>query len=271
MLRIEHKNKSSITAIQELWSARGLLRTLVWKDLKVRYKETMVGVAWVILQPLITMAIFTVIMGRMAGIPSDGIPYPLFAYCGLIAWELFSRGLAGGSVSITGNSALVKKIYFPRLVLPLATVVSALVDFLVAMLILVIMLFYYERLPGLSVILVPVFVFGIFIAALGISFWLSALQVMYRDVSQIVPFLTRIGFFVAPIIYPSSMVPQAWRTLYALNPMVGMIEGFRWSVIGSINALDTTVVATSTVSGILLFLTGFKYFVYKQSCFADRL
>lgn len=271
MIIAEHKRKSSFVAVRELWSARELLRTLVWKDLKVRYKETFIGIAWVVLQPIITMMIFTAIMSRMAGISSDGIPYPLFAYSALIVWEIFSRGLVGGSVSITSNGALVKKIYFPRLILPVAALASAFVDFLVSLVILVIMLFYFGRIPGPSVSLAPVFVLGVFVTALGISFWLSALQTMYRDVAQIVPFLSRVGFFLVPIIYPSSMVPQTWRSLYALNPMVGMIEGFRWSVTGSAHAPDLSVIAISTASGLLLCLTGFRYFINQQARFTDYL
>ena len=252
----------------ELWAYRELLYFLVWREVKVRYKQTVLGVAWAIVQPFFTMVVFSVCFGRFAKMPSDGLPYPVFTYCALLPWQLFAFALNESSNSVVANQRLISKVYFPRLMMPIATVGVGLVDFAVASAVLGAMMAYYGIVPGLAVLTVPVWVLLAVLTALGAGLWLSALNVKYRDVRYTLAFLTQIWLFATPIIYPSSSVPAAWRPIYALNPMVGVIEGFRWALLGGPTAPGlTTAVSVGTVS--LLLVGGLFYFRRMERTFAD--
>lgn len=254
----------------ELWAYRELVYFFVWRDLKVRYKQTVLGAGWAIIQPLFTMLIFSLFFGRLARVPSDNIPYPLFSFCGLVPWTYFANSLAQASNSLVGNSNLIKKVYFPRLTIPLAKVLSALVDFWLAFLLLVGMTFYYGLHPTLRIFWVLPFLLLAMATALGVSFWLSALNVHVRDVEQTLPFLIQIWLFATPIAYPSSLLSQPWRTIYAINPMVGVVEGFRWAMLGAKTAPGPMLAVSSSVSAIIL-VSGAFWFRRLEKTFADVL
>ena len=255
--------------IQSLWAYRELLYFLVWRDLKVRYRQTVIGAGWVVLQPLLTMAIFTIIFGRFAGIPSDGLPYPLFCYAALVPWTLFSNALSRGGESVVGNANLVTKVYFPRLLLPLSGVLSPLVDFAIAAVVLVLMIAWYRIPLTLNVLTLPFFILLVLCTALAVSVWLSALNVRYRDVRHTIPFLLQVWMFASPISYPVSMVTE-WRLLYSLNPMVGVIEGFRWALLGK-ESPDFGVIAVSTAVVVVMLVAGVVYFRQMERTFADEV
>ena len=216
-----------------IWAYRELLYFLVWRDLKVRYKQTLIGTGWVVIQPLMTMAIFTVIFGNFAKIPSDGLPYPIFSYAALLPWNLFSSSLNRGGESVVNNANLVTKIYFPRLILPLSSVLSPMADFAIAFVILIGMMIWFGIAPTVGILMLPIFVILAICTALAMGLWLAALNVRYRDVRYTIPFLIQIWMFASPVAYPVSMVPEKWRWLYSLNPMAGVIEGFRWALLGN--------------------------------------
>src|SRR5262249_11062643 len=239
--------------LKAIWEYRELLYFLVWRDLKVHYRQTLIGVGWVILQPLITMVIFTIIFSRFAQIPSDGLPYPVFVYSALLPWNLFAASLNRGTSSVVGNAQLVSKIYFPRLILPLSGVLSPLVDFAVGFLILVGMMIWYRTLPNWGILVLPLFLLLAILTALAVGLWLSALNVRYRDVGHTIPFLIQSWMFASPIAYPVSLVPEKWRMLYSLNPMVGVIEGFRWALLGN-QSPDFGVIAVSAAIVFALLL-----------------
>lgn len=252
----------------ELWEFRELLYCLVWREVKVRYKQTVLGVAWAIIQPFLTMVVFSVVFGRLAGIPSEGLPYPVFAYCALLPWQLFAFGLGESSQSVVANQRMVTKVYFPRLILPIAAVSVGLVDFAIAFVVLLAMLAYYGIVPGVAVWTLPLWTLLAVMTALAVGVWLSALNVRYRDVRYTVPFLTQIWLFATPVAYPVSMVPADWRTLYSLNPMVGVVEGFRWALVGRTSMPETTVVI-SVVAVLALLVTGLFFFRRTERTFAD--
>jgi lipopolysaccharide transport system permease protein len=254
--------------IGELWEYRELLYFLIWRDVKVRYKQTLLGVAWAILQPVLTMVVFSVFFGRLARMPSDGIPYPIFSYTGLVPWTLFAYGLHQGSNSLIGGANLIKKVYFPRLCIPLAAVLSGIVDFLLAFLMLIVMMFYYGVPLSLRILWLPLFVLPTLGTALAVALWLSALNVHYRDVRFIVPFILQIWLFATPIAYPSSLLTEPWRTLYGLNPMVGIVEGFRWTLLG-VTTAPGPVVAVSALVTLGLLVSGAYYFRRMERTFAD--
>jgi lipopolysaccharide transport system permease protein len=253
--------------LRELWGARELLYFLTWRDVKVRYKQTVLGAGWAILQPLLTMVVFTVFFGRLAKVPSDGLPYPIFSFAALLPWTYFAQSLAQSSNSLVGSSNLLKKIYFPRLVIPLSSVLSGLVDFATAFLVLLAMMIYYDVSVTPAILMVPAFLALATLAALGVGLWLSALNVKYRDVRYTVPFLTQIWLFATPVAYPSSMIDEPWRTLFGLNPMAGVVEGFRWAILGS-PAPGGMIWISIGVSAVLLF-TGLRYFRKVERSFAD--
>jgi lipopolysaccharide transport system permease protein len=255
-------------SMHELWHYRELFTMLVWRDIKVRYAQTAVGIAWVLVQPVVTMAVFTMVFGRFAGMPSDGVPYPLFVYCALLPWQLFAHALIQSSNSVVANERLITKIYFPRLVIPFASVASGLVDFGVASTILVAMLLYYGIVPSAAVLTLPLFVLLAVMTALGVGLWLSALNVRYRDVRHTMPFLTQLWLFVTPVAYPSSLVPEAWRPLYGLNPMAGVTEGFRWALLGRTEP-PFALLAVSTVAVVLFLVGGLYFFKSVENRFAD--
>lgn len=251
----------------ELWQYRGLLFFLVWRDLKVRYKQTALGVTWAVLQPFMTMVVFSVFFGSLADVPSDGYPYPVFTYAALLPWQLFSHALSESANSLVTNESLITKVYFPRLVIPLSAVLAGLVDFALAFMVLVGMLWFYGIGPTSAVFALPLFVLLACISALAVGLWLSALNVRYRDVRHTLPFLTQIWLFATPIAYPMSIVPEQWRTLYGLNPMVGVVEGFRWCLLGQ-STLDFSVLVSTGVA-IVLLVGGLFYFRHSEKAFAD--
>jgi lipopolysaccharide transport system permease protein len=254
--------------LKELWEYRELIYFLTWRDIKVRYKQTAIGIAWAVLQPLAMMAVFTLFFGRLAKIPSEGIPYPLFAFSGLLPWQFFSRTLMESSRSLVLDQKLITKVYFPRVIVPLASTLAALLDFLIASLLLMGLLVVYGRIPGANALALFLFVVLMLMTSLGLSFWLSALNVEYRDVMYVVPFLTQFLLFVTPVVYPSSMVPGRWRTLYGLNPMAGVVEGFRWSLLG-VGQGFSPMIAVSIGAAFLLFLTGMIWFRRMERTFVD--
>lgn len=254
--------------LKELWEYRELLYFLVWRDMKVRYKQTVLGASWAIIQPFFTMVVFSLFFGKLAKVPSDGIPYPIFSYAALVPWAFFANGLNQASNSLVGSSNLIKKVYFPRLAMPLASVLGGVIDFGLAFLMLVGMMFYYSMIPTINVLWLPFFLVLAFTTSLGASLWLSATYVQFRDVRHIVPFLTQIWLFATPIAYPSSLLSEPWRSLYGINPMAGVVEGFRWALLGIGMAPGPIVIVSSCASMILLF-SGAFYFRRMEKTFAD--
>lgn len=253
--------------IGELWRYRELLYFLVWRTIKIRYKQTMIGVAWAIVQPLVTMFVFSLFFGRLGGIPSDGVPYPVFCLTGLVAWTFFAFGLNESANSLVVNQQLITKIYFPRLAIPIASVLAGLVDFVFAFLLLVVVMMWYGLTPGLRVLWIPALVLLALIASLSVGLWLSALNVQYRDVRYMLPFLTQLWLLIAPITYPSSLLSPTWRAVYSLNPMVGVVEGFRWALLNT--EAPGAMVAVSTIAACALALGGAIYFRRMERTFAD--
>jgi lipopolysaccharide transport system permease protein len=267
-LRIQPSKGWVSLKLRELWQYRELLYFLTWRDIKVRYKQTIFGASWAILQPLFTMLIFTVFFGNLAKIPSDNIPYPIFSYTALVPWTFFANGLTMASNSLVGNSNLLKKIYFPRLALPISTVLSGVVDFILAFILLVAMMVIYGISPTANVLWLPFFVLLAFVTALGAGLWLSAMNVQFRDVRYAVPFLTQAWMFITPIVYPSSLLSEPWRTIYGLNPMAGVVEGFRWALLGTSNPPASTMIV-STIAALVLLISGALYFRRMEKTFAD--
>src|SRR6516164_5578573 len=219
-------------SLRELWHARELVYFFVWRDIKVRYKQTAIGAAWAVFQPLLTMAVFTLFFGRLAKMPSDGLPYPLFYYCALLPWIYFAASLQNATNVVVEQQRMITKVFFPRLVLPLSAVAAPLLDFAIGFLFLALMMVYYGARPAPSLLLLPLFLALAILTALGVGLWLSALNAIYRDIRYVVPFLVQFWMFASPVAYPSSLVPERWRWLYGLNPMAGVIEGFRWALTG---------------------------------------
>jgi len=254
--------------LADLWQYRELIYFLTWRDIKVRYKQTVLGGAWAILQPFLTMVVFSVFFGRLAGIPSDGLPYPIFAYCALLPWQLFAHALTESSNSLVANERLITKVYFPRLVVPISAVLAGLLDFLVAFVVLIGMMMYYHIQPTAAVWTVPLFLLLAVGAALGVGLWLSALNVQYRDVRYTIPFLTQFWLFLTPVAYPSTLVPVSWRALYGLNPMAGVVEGFRWALLGKTEG-PGALLAVSVTIVVLVLVGGLYYFQRMENTFAD--
>ena len=254
--------------LRDLWEYRELLYFLTWRDIKVRYKQTALGMAWVVLQPLLLMLVFTIFFGRLVELPSDGIPYPLFTYTALLPWQLFSRALNEGSMSLIAHERVITKTYFPRILLPASAVLASLIDFGIAFLVLIGFILFYGVHPGLAIFTLPVFVLLVVMTAFGVSLWLAAFNVLYRDVRYVLPFLTQLWMFATPIIYPVSVVPDSWRLLYSLNPMVGVVEGFRWALLGSTSGMDAMFGLSALVVGSVL-AGGILYFQSVQQTFAD--
>ena len=252
----------------DLWEYRELLYFLVWRDLKVRYKQTVLGIAWVVLQPSFITLAFSIFFGRLARVPSDGIPYPLFAFCGLLPWQLFVHALANSGNSLIASERLITKVYFPRLIIPLSAALSGLVDFVFGFVVLAGLMTYYKVVPTVALWAVPGFVLMAMATAVGAGFWLSALNVEYRDVRYIIPFITQFWFFMSPVAYPSSLVPEKWRLLYGLNPMTGVVEGFRWALLGK-TAAPGQWMAVSVIVTLVLLIGGLYYFRRMEKTFAD--
>lgn len=240
----------------------------VWRDLKVRYRQTVIGGLWAIIQPFVTMVIFSVFFGGLAKIPSDNIPYPIFSYAALVPWTFFANSINLSSNSLVNNAEIIKKIYFPRLTMPFAVVVGGLVDFALAFVLLICMMLYYGFVPTINTVWFPLFLLLAMITSLGTGLWLAAINVQYRDVRYMVPFLIQAWMYATPIAYPSSLLSEPWRTLYGLNPMVGVVEGFRWALLGTGAGPGWMMVASSAVA-ILLFVSGIFYFRRMEKTFAD--
>src|ERR1700733_1548198 len=218
---------------RDLWRYRELFRVLAWRDLSVRYKQTVIGVAWALIRPFLTMVVFAVIFGRVAKLPSDGTsPYPLMVFAGMLPWTFFATGLSEASNSLINNANLISKVYFPRLIVPTATVVVAFVDFLISFVILILLMAWYRYPPGWELLALPAFILLAFLASMGPALWITALNVKYRDFRYVIPFIVQFGFYVSPVGFSSSVVPDQWRLLYSLNPIVGVIDGFRWCILG---------------------------------------
>jgi len=253
--------------LRELWAYRELLYFLVWRDIKVRYKQTALGAAWAVLQPLLTMGVFAIFLGRLAHVPSDGLPYPLFSFCGLVPWTFFATAVTSGAASVVGSQQLVSKVYFPRLLVPLAATMTPLVDFAIALATLGLMLAWYHVAPAAAIVWLPALTLFAVVTAFAVSLWLSALMVAYRDVRYVVPFFIQFWMFATPIAYPASLVPDRWRLLYGLNPMTGVVEGFRWALVGG--AAPGSVLFASVVAVTLLLASGLLFFRRLEGTFAD--
>jgi lipopolysaccharide transport system permease protein len=254
--------------LKSVWQYRELLYLLIWRDVKVRYKQTLIGAGWAILQPLMTMVIFTVIFGKFAKVPSDGLPYPIFSYTALLPWTYFAQAIARSGNSLVGNARLITKVYFPRLIVPLAGAVAPAVDFAFAFVVLLGMMVWYGITPTWGVLLLPVFMVLACLTALAMGLWLSALNVRYRDVGHTIPFLVQCWMYASPVAYSISAVPGRWRLLYSLNPMSGVIEGFRWALLGKASP-HWGVIALSALMVVFLLFTGLVYFKRVERTFAD--
>jgi lipopolysaccharide transport system permease protein len=251
-----------------VWAYRELLYFLIWRDVKVRYKQTALGAAWAILQPVMTMVVFSVFFGRLAKMPSDGIPYPVFAFTALLPWQLFAYALSESANSLVSSQNLITKVYFPRLIVPIAAVMAGLVDFAVAFAVLLMLIWYYGIVPTAAVALLPLFVVFAIVTALAVGLWLSSLNVKYRDVRYTIPFLTQFWLFATPVAYPSSLVPERWRALLGLNPMAGVVEGFRWALLGKAQRPGPLLIV-SVVAVVMLLAGGLMYFRQTETTFAD--
>jgi len=268
-LRIQPTQGWISLKLHELVEYRELLYFLTWRDIKVRYKQTVLGVAWAVIQPFMTMIVFSLFFGRLAGVPSDGIPYPIFSYAALVPWTFFSNGLTQSSNSLVTSANLITKIYFPRLVIPIASIISGGIDFVLAFIVLIGMMLFYGIVPTANVIWLPFFVLLAFTTSLGVGLWLSAMNVQFRDVRYTVPFLTQFWMFATPIAYPSSLIENdLLRAIYGINPMAGVVEGFRWALLGTDTAPGATIII-STLAAIVLLVSGAFYFKRVEKSFAD--
>lgn len=254
--------------LQELWAARELLYFFVWRDIKVRYKQTAIGAAWAVIQPFMTMVVFSLFFGHLAKMPSNGLPYPIFFYSALLPWTYFAGALQSATGVVVDQQHVITKVYFPRLVLPLAAVVAGLLDFAIAFVVLLGMMAYYRIVPGPAIFLVPAFLLLTILTALGVGLWLSALNAIYRDVRYVLPFLVQFWLFASPVAYPASLVPQRWRWLYGLNPMASVIEGFRWALTGH-GQPPNSMMAVSTVMVLIVVMGGAAYFHKMEATIAD--
>lgn len=255
--------------LNDLWVYRELIFFMTWRDLKVRYKQTLLGASWAVLKPFLSMVVFTIFFGGLAKVPSEGFPYPIFSFAALLPWELFSNALSISSRSLVQNRHMITKIYFPRIILPLSSTLSGVVDFLIAFIILLAMMAFYKISPTLNMLALPLFLLLAIIAALGVGLWLSALNVLYRDIGYITPFLTQFWLFITPIVYPTSMIPEQWRLLYALNPMTGVVEGFRWAILGTQQGAPGMTLYISVAVSIVLLISGMVYFKRMERHFSD--
>jgi lipopolysaccharide transport system permease protein len=271
-VKIRPSQKFLDLGLDKLWQYRELLYFLAWRDVKVRYKQTFFGASWAILQPFLSMVVFTIFFGRLAGLESDmAIPYPLFNYAALVPWVFFSTTITNAATSLVTNANLIKKVYFPRLSVPIATALAGLVDFVLAFAVLLAMMAFYQFVPTINILWLPLFVLQAMVTALGVSFWLSALNVQYRDVRYTLPFLTQIWLFITPVVYPSRLITDPLlKTLYGLNPMAGVIEGFRWALFGEVGGdAPNLMLGVSVMVSIVVFISGMIYFRRMEKTFAD--
>jgi lipopolysaccharide transport system permease protein len=268
VIRIRPSSGRLATGLKELWDYRELLYFLVWRDVKVRYKQTAIGATWAVIQPLMTMVIFTVVFAKFAKMPSDGLPYPIFSYAALLPWTYFAKALNQSVLSVVGDAHLITKVYFPRLLLPVSAVIGGLIDFAVSFVFLLGMMAWYGITPTWGMLLLPGFVLLTMLTALSISLWLSVINVRYRDIGQGIPFLIQIWLFASPVAYPASVVPESWRSLYNLNPLAGIIEGFRWALLGHQSPPIVALMSTTAIVLALLY-GGIVFFKRMEKTFAD--
>jgi lipopolysaccharide transport system permease protein len=270
LLRIEPSRGWVSLRLREIWRYRELLYFLTWRDIKVRYKQTVLGASWAILQPFLTMVVFTLFFGGLANIGSDGVPYPIFSYAALVPWTFFANSLNQAANSLVSSANLITKVYFPRLIIPVATVLSGVVDFSLAFLVLIGMMLFYGISPTVAVFWLPAFLLLAFATALGVGLWLAAINAQFRDVRYVMPFIVQFWLFISPVIYPASEIPEAWRSLYAVNPMVGVIEGFRWALLGTTTAPGPMILVSGIVAAVTL-VSGSFYFRRLERVFADLI
>jgi len=254
--------------LKELWQFRELLYFLVWRDIKVRYKQTLLGAAWVVIQPIVTMVIFSIVFGKLANLPSDGVPYPIFSYAALLPWQLFSRALSDASSSLVNNQQFVTKIYFPRLFLPAASILSGLVDFFIALIILFLLMWYYHIPLTIKVLVLPILILFTIFTSLTVALWLSSINVRYRDVKYTLPFIMQAWMYATPVAYSSSLIPEKFQLLYGLNPMAGVVDGFRWALLGKDMTLSPLIWISILVM-IVLLISGLIYFQRMELTFSD--
>lgn len=269
-IRIARSSPWRFLDLSEVWAYRELVFFLTWRDIKVRYKQTAIGVLWAVIQPLAMMLVFSLFFGRLARIPSEGVPYPVFAFAALLPWQLFSRAITDSSNSLVTDQRLITRVYFPRIIVPTASIVGAMVDFGVALMVFLVIMLLYGVSPSINIVFFPAFLAMMMITALGIGYWLSALNIEYRDVAYALPFLAQIWMFLSPVVYPSSMVPEEYRTLYGLNPMAGVVDGFRWSFLG-VGPGPSPMLAVSAAISLLLFFSGIIWFRRREGAFADTV
>jgi lipopolysaccharide transport system permease protein len=270
--RINEPGRTELHYWRDLWQYRELFQVLAWRDIAVRYKQTVIGAAWAVIRPFLTMVVFTVVFGKLAKLPSDGaVPYALMVFAGMLPWSFFSTALAEASNSIVGNANLISKVYFPRLIVPIAAVMVAFVDFLISFAILVALMIWYRFVPGWQVLLLPVFAAVAFMTSLGIGVWITALNVKYRDFRYVIPFIVQLGLYVSPVGFSSSIIPDQWRLAYSLNPLVGVIDGFRWCLLGGESQLYFPGLGLSLgVTAFFLWL-GIRQFRKMEKSFADLI
>jgi lipopolysaccharide transport system permease protein len=268
VIRIEPTHGWVSLKLNELIEYKELLYFLIWRDVKVRYKQTVLGAAWAVIQPFFTMVVFSIFFGSLAKVPSDGIPYSIFSFAALVPWTFFANGLNQGSNSLVSNSNLIKKVYFPRLAIPISAVLSGFVDFALSFALLIGMMLYFNITPTIHLVWLPFLLLLALITSVGVSLWLSAMNVEFRDVRYTVPFLTQIWLFATPIAYPSSLLPEPWRTLYGINPMAGVVEGFRWALLGTHTAPGPMIIV-SALAALALLVGGMLYFRRMEKTFAD--
>jgi lipopolysaccharide transport system permease protein len=254
--------------LRDLWEYRELLYFLTWRDIKVRYKQTLLGASWAILQPFFTMVVFSLFFGRLAGVPSDNIPYPIFSYAALVPWQFFANGLTNSSNSLVASANLITKVYFPRLVVPISAVLAGAVDFVLAFVVLLAMMLFYGIAPTTQVVWLPLLLLLALVTSLGVGLWLTAMNVQFRDVRYAVPFIVNAWMFATPIAYPSSLLDEPWRTVYGINPMAGVVEGFRWALLGTDPGPGPMVLVSAFVAVVLL-VSGTFYFRRMERTFAD--
>jgi lipopolysaccharide transport system permease protein len=271
VIRIQPTKGCLSIGIRELWEFRELLYFLTWRDIKVRYKQTSVGIVWILFQPFAMMLVFTIFFGVLAKIPSGGIPYPVFVFSGLLPWQFFSRTIAECANSLIFDQRLIAKVYFPRLLVPSGKILAGLIDFVISLILLFLLMCFYRVMPGNGLLWMPFFILMMAMATTGIGYWVAALNVEYRDLGVAFPFLVQLWMFVTPVVYPSEMVPERWRLLYALNPMAGVVEGFRWSLFGSGNGISDTMIAVSCVVSVAFLVSGLFWFRRQERTFADIL
>ncbi len=257
--------------LRDLWDYRELIYFLTWRDIKVRYKQSVLGIMWAIINPFMSMVVYTIFFGTLAKIPSDGVPYPIFSYTDLLPWILFSSALSVASRSMVSSGNMISKIYFPRMIVPLASVMSSVVDFFIAFVILIGMMFFYSITPTIALLWLPLLILLALISALGVGFWFSALMVRYRDVGYLMPFVTELWKFITPVVYPASMIPEKWRLVYALNPMTGVVEGFRYALLGTTQSISIPMILVSSGIAILVLISGMFYFRRMEKQFADMI